>query len=77
LRGDLTSALHFNAAFLVLLPLAMLWWMSAAFPQRFAWLDPLRANSTRMVKVVSVLLVAFTVVRNLPIGESWLRYPGA
>lgn len=77
LRGDVTSALRFNAVFVVALPLLALIWTAAAFPGRFAWLDPVRRNSNRIFGVLAVVFGVFMVVRNLPGGETWLRYPGA
>ncbi|MFN8051936.1 MAG: DUF2752 domain-containing protein [Acidimicrobiales bacterium] len=77
LRGDLTSAFHYNAMFLLLLPLAAAFWFAWAFPARFTRLDPLRARATPIIGAAVALLVLFTVVRNTPLGDTWLRYPGA
>lgn len=77
LRGDVVSALHFNAVFVVLLPLALLLWAAAAFPERLRWLDPIRARSKPILTLVVTVFGAFMVVRNTPLGDTWLRYPGA
>lgn len=77
IRGDLMSALHFNAVFVVLLPLAALLWAAAAFPGRVGWLESLRVNTGRILTVVAVIFGIFMVIRNTPLGDTWLRYPGA
>ena len=77
LRGDVLSALQFNAVFVVLLPLVAGLWTAAAFPGRFSWLDPIRARSTPILTAVAVLFGVFMVVRNTPFADTWLRYPGA
>jgi len=77
LRGDLTTALHFNAAFVIVLPVVALLWAAAAFPGRFAWLDPIRRRTAPITAVIVVLFAVFMVVRNTPFGDTWLRYPGA
>lgn len=77
LRGDLAGAFHFNAAFVTLLPVALVLWATWAFPGRLPWLDPVRERSAPIVWTVFGLFLAFVVVRNTPLGDTWLRYPGA
>lgn len=77
LRGDVTTALRFNAVFVVLLPLAVLVWVAAAFPHRLRWLDPVRSRSRSILIAVVAVLGVFMVVRNLPFAATSLRYPGA
>ena len=77
IRGDFGAAFRYNAMFLVLLPLVAAFWAVWAFPQRFAWLEPLQRKARKVVIAVAIVLVAFTVVRNTPLGSNWLRYPGA
>jgi hypothetical protein len=77
LRGDLVGAFHFNAVFLLLMPVALAVWAAMAFPGRLRWLDPVRARNTPILLGVGAVLIAFTIVRNTPLGDTWLRYPGA
>lgn len=77
LRGDLVSAFHYNAMFLVLMPVALTLWAAFAFPGRLPWLDPVRERSKPIMTVLVVLLGVFMVVRNSPLGDTWLRYAGA
>lgn len=77
LRGDLGGAFRFNAAVLLLLPVAAVLWAAWAFPGRLNWLDPVRRRAAPIMWTVIGIFVVFTVVRNTPLGDSWLRYPGA
>ena len=77
LHADVGSALRYNAPFVVLLPLVLTFWVAWAFPARFPRLDPLRRHARPVISSIAALLVVFVVVRNTPLGETWLRYPGA
>jgi len=77
LHGDVATAFRFNAAFVTLLPLGILLWVVAAFPDRFAFLDPVRSRSSRIIVGVATVFLVFAVVRNTPWGLDTLRYPGA
>lgn len=77
LRLDLVSALHFNAVFVLSVPLIALLWAAAAFPGRLPWLDPVRRRTTTITWTFAAVFLVFMVVRNTPLGDTWLRYPGA
>ena len=77
LRGDVVGAFHFNALFVILLPVIVAVWASFAFPGRLPRVSGLLANTQRATVAVFALLVVFMVVRNTPLGFDVFRYPGA
>ena len=72
LHGDLITALHDNALYLVSIPFLLLAWLR--------WLEQTRSGGTarpvsrRALIAVVVLSAVFMLVRNLPVG-SWLSPP--
>jgi len=71
-RGDLAGALDHNALIVVLAPLAVVgWalWMWRAWSGREPIQTPARARTKKiLLAALIVVMVAFTVYRNLPIG---------
>ncbi len=63
-RLHLRSALHYNAVFVLALPVLLALWIDWAVRARSG--QPRRALSRRLSIAIVVLLVVFTVVRNLP-----------
>jgi hypothetical protein len=61
-HGDLSAALHFNAALMIFLPILLVTWLRAMGGR-----PPLAARWSRTAAVTSLaLLAAWTVARNLP-----------
>jgi hypothetical protein len=73
-RGDLAGALDHNALIVVLAPLAVVgWalWMWRAWSGREPIQTPARARTKKiLLAALIVVMVAFTVYRNLPMARS-------
>ena len=72
-NGDLVGALSSNLLFVVMLPVLAFWWVR--WTQR-AWsgappTDRSGGHSGAWIALAAVVMVAFGVLRNLPVG-SWL-----
>ena len=77
LRGDLGSALRYNAWFVLLIPLFVAWWASWAFPTRVGKLIVLRDRAAQIGVVVGGSMLLFAIVRNLGfVPFTYLRFPG-
>lgn len=79
-RGDVVSALRYNALFLIAIPLVVVGWWAWALPGRWSVADSVaaRAGSSRAFwTTVMAVGAAFIVVRNVAPLDAWLRYPGA
>ncbi|MET0997420.1 MAG: DUF2752 domain-containing protein [Marmoricola sp.] len=72
-NGDVVAAASSNLVFVALVPVLVLWWLHWT---RRAWTGAprqvlARRQATVLVAVFAVVVVVFSVVRNLPAG-SWL-----
>lgn len=76
-RGDVSAAFRYNALLVLLLPVVALLWTAAAFPDRFERLDWIRARTRPIFSTLAVIFGMFFLLRNSPLGEGWLRFPGA
>lgn len=79
-RGDVAGAFGYHALLVVAaVPLVALW-VAWAFPGRAPLLDralaALRRGRAGVLVGVVAVLVAFTVARNTPLADTWLRHPG-
>lgn len=75
-HGDLVAALHSNVVFVLGLPLGLALWLAGE--RMTSWLPTTRPGTrsrTVATCAAGTSLVAFTIVRNLPIGAGLLR-PG-
>lgn len=68
-RGHLGAALHYNAMFVLALPVLAVLWMDWAVRARSG--QPRRAVPRTVTIGIVIALVAFTVVRNLPGAVAW------
>lgn len=79
-RGDVAGGFGYNALVVVAAVPLLAAWVAWALPGHVAPLDrglaALRRRRSGVIAGVAVLLVAFTVARNTPLADTWLRHPG-
>jgi len=68
-RLNVVSALHYNLVVVAAVPFVLALWLDTV--QRARAGHSRRRLPRRLVIAIVVALVAFTVVRNLPIGATW------
>jgi hypothetical protein len=79
-RGELASAVRFNALLFVSLPLLALAWWVWAMPGRWSAADHVArvvGSSRTFWWSAAAFAVVFVVVRNVAPFDAWLRYPGS
>ncbi|MGA5816555.1 DUF2752 domain-containing protein [Kitasatospora sp. NPDC094028] len=67
-RGDLTSALHDNAAAVLLLGVLAVLWLRWGWAALTGGASPRVAVGARRWALIGLLVLVFAVVRNLPVG---------
>ncbi|MFJ9691918.1 DUF2752 domain-containing protein [Kitasatospora sp. NPDC101183] len=67
-RGDLTTALHDNAAAVLLFAVLAVLWLRWAWAALTGGAPPRAAVGARRWVLIGLLLLVFTAVRNLPVG---------
>ncbi|CAO5164136.1 DUF2752 domain-containing protein [Frankia sp. AiPs1] len=72
LHGHLGEAANYNLFFVVVAPILVVGWLTAV-ARAAGWRRPLPRVPARMLPAIPILVIAFWVLRNLPLpGCTWL-----